>query len=48
MRRLKRAEDEKKQSTWTKFLPPRLLGTGMQVGGSPIMSTHHKDGMTTD
>ena len=31
-----------------KIPPPRLLGTGMQAGGSPILSTHLKDGMTTD
>ena len=30
----------------TKFL--LLLGNGKQTGGSLIMSTHHKDGMTTD
>ena len=29
----------------TKFL---LLGSGKQTGGSPIMRTHHKDGVTTD
>ena len=29
-------------------VPPLLLGNGKQTGGSPIMSTHHKDGMTTD
>ena len=29
-------------------VPPLLLGSGKQTGGSPIMSTHHKDGMTTD
>ena len=23
-------------------------GTGKQTGGSPIMRTHHKDGVTTD
>ena len=27
---------------------PLLRGNGKQTGGSPIMSTHHKDGMTTD
>ena len=27
---------------------PRLLGTGIQAGGSPILSTRLKDGMTTD
>ena len=31
-----------------KIPPPRLLGTGMQAGGSPILSTPLKDGMTTD
>ena len=31
-----------------KILPPRLLGTGLQAGGSPILSTRLKDGMTTD
>ena len=30
----------------TQFL--LLLGTGMQTGGSPILSTRLKDGMTTD
>ena len=41
MQRLKRAEDKK--------IPhPRLLGTGMQAGGSLILSTRLKDGMTTD
>ena len=40
MYRLKQAEDDK--------VPPLLLGNGKQTGGSPIMSTHHKDGMTTD
>ena len=29
-------------------IPPLLLGNGMQTGGSPILSTHLKDGMTTD
>ena len=29
-------------------IPPHLLGTGMQAGGSPILSTRLKDGMTTD
>ena len=29
-------------------VPPLLRGNGKQTGGSPIMSTHHKDGMTTD
>ena len=27
---------------------PPLLGNGMQTGGSPILSTRLKDGMTTD
>ena len=27
---------------------PRLLGTGMQAGGSPILSTRLKDGRITD
>ena len=31
----------------TQFLP-LLLGNGMQAGGSPILSTRLKDGMTTD
>ena len=31
-----------------KIPPPRLLGTGMQAGGSPNLSTRLKDGMTTD
>ena len=30
------------------ILPLLLLGNGMQTGGSPILSTHLKDGMTTD
>ena len=30
------------------IIPPRLLGTGMQAGGSPILSTRLKDGMTTE
>ena len=29
-------------------VPPLLLGNGKQTGESPIMRTHHKDGMTTD
>ena len=29
-------------------VPPLLRGNGKQTGGSPIKSTHHKDGMTTD
>ena len=29
-------------------IPLLLLGNGMQAGGSPILSTHLKDGMTTD
>ena len=29
-------------------IPPLLLGSGMQAGGSPILSTRLKDGMTTD
>ena len=29
-------------------IPPLLLGNGMQAGGSPILSTRLKDGMTTD
>ena len=27
---------------------PPLGGNGKQTGGSPIMRTHHKDGVTTD
>ena len=27
-------------------IPPLLLGNGVQTGGSPILSTHLKDGMT--
>ena len=27
---------------------PPLGGNGKQSGGSPTMSTHHKDGVTTD
>ena len=30
------------------LLHPRLHGTGIQVGGSLITSTHLKNGMTTD
>ena len=49
MQRLKRAEDKKKQETLTQNSSyPRLLGTGMQAGGSLILSTRLKDGMTTD
>ena len=48
MQRLKRAEDKKKQEAWHKPLHPRLLGTGIQAGGSLIMSTHLKNGMTAD
>ena len=29
-------------------IPPLLLGNGMQAGGSLILSTRLKDGMTTD
>ena len=29
-------------------IPPLLLGNGMQAGGSPILSTHLKDGRITD
>ena len=29
-------------------IPPLLLDDGMQTGGSPILSTHLKDGMTAD
>ena len=29
-------------------VPPHLLGIGMQAGGSPILSTRLKDGMTPD
>ena len=28
-------------------VPPLLLGNGIHTGGSPILSTHLKDGMTT-
>ena len=31
-----------------KIPPRRLLGTGMETGGSPILSTRLKGGMTTD
>ena len=48
MQRLKRAEDKKNKKQGHKILPPRLLGTGMQAGGSLILSTRLKDGMTTD
>ena len=47
MYRLKQAEDEKQHAKGHK-VPPLLLDNGKQIGGSPIMSTHHKDGMTTD
>ena len=33
---------------WHKPLHPRLLGTGIQAGGSLILSTHFKNGMTAD
>ena len=33
---------------WHKIPHPRLLGTGIQAGGSMILSTRLKDGMTTD
>ena len=33
---------------WHKPLHPRLLGTGIQAGGSLILSTHLKNGMTAD
>ena len=48
MQRLKRAEDKKKQEAMAQTLHPRLRGTGIQAGGSLIMSTHLKNGMTTD
>ena len=48
MHRLKRSEDKKKQETWHKLPHPRLLGTGIQAGGSLILSTHLKNGMTAD
>ena len=49
MQRLKRAEDKKKQKKhWHKPLHPRLLGIGIQAGGSLILSTHLKNGMTAD
>ena len=54
MHRLKEAEDEKRYAKWSQIPPlllgngPLLLGNGKQIGGSPIMSTHYKDGMTTD
>ena len=44
MHRLKQAEDEKQHG----HKVPLLLGNGKQTGVSQIMSTHHKDGMTTD
>ena len=43
MHRLKRAEDKRSKKHWHK---PRLLGTGIQAGGSLILSTHLKKGMT--
>ena len=49
MQRLKRAEDKKEaRSNGTNLFIPRLLGTGIQAGGSLIMSTHLKNGMTAD
>ena len=43
MQRLKRAEDKKKQEAMAPNpLHPRLHGTGIQAGGSLIMSTHLK------
>ena len=48
MQRLKRVEDKKKQEALAQTSHPHLLGTGMQAGGSPILSTRLKDGMTTE
>ena len=43
MQRLKRAEDKKRSKKhWHRPPHPRLLGTGIQVGGSLILSTHLK------
>ena len=48
MQRLKRAETRRNKKQWHKPLHPRLLGTGIQTGGSLIMNTHLKNGMTAD
>ena len=49
MHRLKRAEDKREaRSIGTNLLIPRLFGTGIQAGGSLILSTHLKNGMTAD
>ena len=49
MQRLKRAEDQKRNKKhWHKIPHPCLLGTGMQAGGSLILSTRLKDGMITN
>ena len=49
MQRLKRAEDKKKQeATAQTFFILVFHGTGIQVGGSLITSTHFKNGMTTE
>ena len=39
---------KKNKKHWHKPLHPRLLGTGIQAGGSLILSTHLKNGMTAD
>ena len=48
MHRLKRTEDKKKQEVSAQTSFSRLLGTGIQAGGSLILRTHLKNGMTTD
>ena len=48
MQRLMRAEDKRSKKHWHKPPHPRLLGTGIQAGGSLILSTRLKNGMTTD
>ena len=48
MHRLKRTEDARSKKHWHKPFHPRLLATGIQAGGSLILSTHLKNGMTAD
>ena len=48
MQRLKRAEDKKKQETLTQTSSSSSSWHCIQAGGSLIMSTHLKNGMTTD
>ena len=48
MQRLKRARTKRNKKHGHKIPPPRLLGTGMETGGSLNLSTRLKDGMTSD